>query len=140
MDGFDSVWRFLSSGEVELSGSALSFSRLNNGSPLFTTSPSFFNQLTKLPSSMDQPSRGIIISIGMNLWAKLLTHKITNCFRDIILVRDYCVFERRTVGCRSVGAIKAADGRIELIEAAINHLCRDLSSDATRPEGFIHDQ
>ena len=47
----------------------LSLSTENNGSPACTCSPALFSQLPNVPSSIDQPSRGIVIwmAIGYSL-------------------------------------------------------------------------
>jgi len=47
------------------SWAVFSFSSVNSAHRLWTNSPSFFSHPTKLPSSIDQPSRGIVISVGM---------------------------------------------------------------------------
>ena len=57
---------------ASISCAAFSLSMEKSGSPFFTVSPSCFNQPIKLASSMDQPSRGIMISIGMSFQAQII--------------------------------------------------------------------
>src|SRR5690349_19420740 len=99
-----------------------SLSMANNGSPTRTASPFCFSQPVNVPSSIDQPKRGTVISIGMA--RGLLVHQLPNGVRDGRGVGDHRRFEGRTVGRGSERAMEPADRSIEIVKAGASHLRR----------------
>src|SRR6266852_7713961 len=93
----------------------LSLSMANSGSPADTGSPLSFSHPVNVPSSVDQPRRGTVISIGMA--RGLLVHQLPEGGRDSPDVGNHGRFEGRAVGCGSERAMEAADRSVEIVEA-----------------------
>src|SRR5438876_8512647 len=93
----------------------LSLSMANSGSPADTGSPLCFSQPVNVPSSVDQPRRGTVISIGMA--GGLLVHQLPHRVGDSRGVRDHGRFEGRAIGRGGEGAVEAADRSVEIVKA-----------------------
>src|SRR5258707_15752601 len=89
----------------------LSLSMANSGSPADTGSPLGFNQPVNVPSSVDQPRRGTVISIGMA--RVLIVHQLPDRGGDSRGARGHGRFEGRAVGRGGEGAVEAADRGLE---------------------------
>src|ERR1043166_3243845 len=119
-----------------ISWTALSPSMLKSASPEWTKSPSFLSHATKAPSAMDQPRRGTMISMGINLFL----HERTDGVRDVVHLRYHGFLQRGTVRSGSERAVEPADRRVQFIEAGGSNPGGDFRADPARCKSFVHDQ
>src|SRR2546426_3815948 len=103
-------------------------------SPACTRSPSFLSHAEKVPSSMDQPSRGTVILTGISLVRSflipdgaLLLHQIPHRSNNFFHLRDNGFLQWRTVGRGHKGAVQATNGSVEVVETSVHHTRGDLS-------------
>src|SRR5580700_5930127 len=107
-----------------------SLSMANNGSPTRTVSPFCFSQPVNVPSSIDHPRRGTVISIGMA--RGLFVHQLPDGGRNSTGVGDHGRLEGRAVGCGCKHPMEAADRSVQIIKACAGHLRRYLRREAAR--------
>src|SRR5262245_281036 len=105
-----------------------SHSSVKSGSPARTESPSRLSQPPKVPSSMFQPRRGIVIAMAMALAS--LRYELSDGADDAVLVGHDGRFERRAVRGRRVESAYAPDGCVEVVEPHVGHPRGDLGADA----------
>ena len=123
---------------LSISSVAFSLSRRRARRPARTGSPSAFSQPTNVPSSMFQPRRGTVIGIAM-----FDTHSATRSRIACTIASTSgttAALQRRAVRRRRVQPVQPADRGVEVVEAAVRDLGRDLRADAERGERLVHDQ
>ena len=125
---------------LSISWVALSPSRLKRGSPAATRWPSLLSQPTKVPSSMFQPSRGIVTSLAMTSFFhhSAMRSRIA-CAMESGVGHDGG-FQAWAIGGRREGAVEPADRRVEIVETMVGQLGGDLGTDAARGERLVDDQ
>src|SRR5579883_1868781 len=123
---------------ASMSWVAFSPSRVNSGSPARIGSPSPLSQPTKTPSSMFQPSRGMVMAMAMA--SRSLADQVADGAGDRVRIGDDGGLERGAVRGRGVHAVESPDRGIEIVEPEIRHPGRDLGTDAQRREVFVDHQ
>src|SRR5262249_6104361 len=111
--------------------------KVKSGSPARIGSPSRLSQPTKVPSSMFQPSRGMVIATAMASGS--LPDQLADGAGDRLRIGDDGCLERGTVRSRGVHAIEPPDRGVEIVEPDVRHPGRDLGTDAHRREVFVDD-
>src|SRR5436309_8130900 len=96
---------------------ALSLSRTNISSPARTGSPSALSHPPKVPSSIVQPSRGMLIGRAMLAPSSSLGVQLADGPGDGGDVGHDRLLQRRAVRRRRVGPVQPADRRVEVVDA-----------------------